>query len=100
AEFCEFTLRSSLDQLDFMRQLLDLEGMSRRIVGYAKRRESAGELPSRSALVLREIFLRGEILRGEVARIAGVSPRTGQTITRELLTQRLGLADSPEGPVC
>jgi len=97
AEFCEFTLRSSLDQLDFMRELLDLEGMSRRIVGYAERRESADKLPSGCALVLREIFLRGEIQRGDVARIVGVSPRTGQSVTRELLAQRLVLSDSPKG---
>ena len=99
AEFCEFTLRSALDQLDFMRELLDLDGMSRRITGFAERDESAGELPSGSALVLRAIFLRGEIPRGDVARIAGVSPRTGQTITRELLARRLVLSDSPKGVI-
>ena len=65
--------------------------MTRRIIGYAERRESTDELPSGSALVLREIFLHGEI--------AGVSPRTGQTITRELLTQRLVLSNSPKGPL-
>ena len=95
--FCEFTLRSAIDQLDFMRELLDLDGMSRRIAGFSEREESTGQLPFGSALVLREIFLRGEIPRGDVARIAGVSPRTGQTITRELLTRRLILSDSPKG---
>jgi hypothetical protein len=47
--------------------------------------------------VLRDLFLRGEIPRGDVARIVGVSPRTGQTITRELLSRRLVLSDSPKG---
>ena len=95
--FCEFTLRSALDQLDFMRELLDLDGMLRRIVGFAERKESADELPSGAALVLRDVFLRGEIARGDVARIVGVSPRTGQTLTRELLTRRLVLSESPKG---
>lgn len=99
AAFCEFTLRSALDQLDFMRELLDLDGMARRIAGFAQRHESTGELPSGAALVLREIFLRGEIPRGDVARIAGVSPRTGQTITRELIKRRLVLSDSPKRPI-
>ena len=97
AGFCEFTLRAALDQLDFMRELLDLDGMSRRIAGFAQREESAGELPSGAALVLRDVFLRGEIARGDVARITGVSPRTGQTLTRELLARRLVLSDSPKG---
>lgn len=99
AEFCAFTLRTALDQLDFMRELLDLDGMTRRITGFAEREESARELPSGSALVLRAIFLRGEIPRGDVARIAGVSPRTGQTITRELLKRRLVLSDSAKRPI-
>lgn len=99
AEFCDFTLRAALDQLDFMRGLLDLDGMVRRIAGFAQRFESTGELPSGAALVLREIFLRGEIPRGDVARIANVSPRTGQTITRELLKRRLILSDSPKRPI-
>ena len=97
AGFCEFTLRAALDQLDFMRELLDLDGLSRRIAGFAEREESAGELPSGAALVLRDAFLRGEISRGDVARIVGVSPRTGQTLTRELLARRLVLSDSPKG---
>lgn len=50
AGFCEFTLRSALDQLDFMRELLDLDGMSRRIVGFAERKESAKELPFGASL--------------------------------------------------
>lgn len=99
AAFCEFTLRTELDQLDFMRELLDLDNMGRRITGFAQRNESTGELPSGAALVLREIFLRGEIPRGDVARIAGVSLRTGQTITRELLKRRLVLSDSPKRPI-
>jgi len=99
AGFCEFTLNTALDQLDFMRGLLGLDGFGRRIVGFAEREESAGGLPSGSAPVLRDIFLRGEIPRGEVARIAGVSPRTGQTVTRELLRRRLILSDSPKGVI-
>jgi Fic family protein len=97
AAFCEFILRSAIDQLDFMRDLLDLETLSRRVMGFAQREESAGDLPTGSALVLRDLLLRGEISRGEVARIAAVSPRTGQTIARELLARRLALSDSPKG---
>jgi hypothetical protein len=73
--------------------------MLNRIAGYAERRESAKELPRGSALVLREVFLRGEIARGDVARIIGASPRTAQKVTGELLTQRLVTSGSPKGPL-
>ena len=98
-EFCQFFLGAAADQVEFMRELLALEGMLDRIVGYAERRESSKELPSGSALVLREIFLRGEIARGDASRIIGASPRTAQKVTGELLAQRLVTSGSPKGPL-
>lgn len=98
-EFCRFFLRAAVDQVEFMEELLALEGMMNRIAGYAERREFAKELPHGSALVLREIFLRGEIARGDVSRIVGASPRTARKVTGELLSQRLVASRSPKGPL-
>jgi Fic family protein len=98
-EFCEFFLGTAMDQVEFMQELLALDGMLDRITGYAGRRESAKELPDRSALVLRELFLRGEIGRGDIPRIIGASPRTGQKVTGVLLSQRLVTSGSPKGPL-
>lgn len=99
AEFCQFFLGTAADQVEFMRELLALEGMLDRIVGYAERRESSKRLPGGSTLVLRDIFLRGEIARGDVSRIIGASPRTAQKVTGELLAQRLVTSSSPKGPL-
>ena len=99
SEFCEFLLTTAVDQLDFMHELLDLDRMQNRIVGYPARRESAKELPEGGGRVLREVFLTGQMARGSVARIIGVSPRTGQTVTGKLLKEGLLLSDSPKGRV-
>lgn len=99
SEFCEFVLTVAVDQLDFMRELLDLDRMQNRIMGYAQRGESAKELPAGTGLVLRDVFLRGQIPRGDVARIISVSPRTAQTVTGRLLTAGLLVSDSAKGPV-
>ncbi len=98
-QFCRFFLATAVDQIQFMQELLALDGMLNRIIGYAERRESAQELPKGSALVLRDIFLRGKITRGEVARVIGASPRTAQKVTGELLQQRLVASNSPKGPL-
>jgi len=82
-----------------MQKLLALDVMLNRIAGYAERKESARELRSGSALVLRELFLRGEIAHGEVPRIVDASPRTGQKVTAEPLSQRLVSSSSPKGPL-
>ena len=98
-QFCRFFLGVAVDQVEFMWELLALDGMLNRIAGYAERREHAKELPRGSALVLREIFLRGEIGRGEVSRIIGASPRTAQKLTGQLLSQRLIASGSAKGPL-
>ena len=98
-EFCQFFLGVAADQVEFMHELLALDGMLNRISGYGERRESAKELPRGSAAVLRELFLRGEIARGETARIIGASPRTAQKMIGELLAQRLVTSGSPKGPL-
>lgn len=43
--------------------------------------------------------MRGEIPRGEAARVIGVSPRTAQTVTRTLLREGLVLSNSAKGPL-
>ena len=43
-EFCQFFLGTASDQIEFMQELLALEGMLNRITGYAERREFAKEL--------------------------------------------------------
>jgi len=96
-EFCQFFLGVAVDQVEFMQELLALDGILNRISGYGEHRESARELPRGSAAVLREIFLRGEIARGEVARIIGASPRTAQKVIGELLARRLATSGSPKG---
>jgi Fic family protein len=98
-EFCEFFLRTAIDQVAFMDGLLALDTMLKRIQGFAARQQDEGQLPAATGLVLREVFLRGEIARGEVARIASTSARTAQKITGQLLRRGLLHSDSPKGPV-
>ena len=98
-EFCQFFLGTAADQVEFMEGLLSLDGMLNRIGGYAGRREAAKALPKGSGLVLKESFLRGEIARGDVARIIGASPRTAQKVTGKLLSERLVTSSSPKGPL-
>ena len=98
-EFCQFFLGTAVDQVGFMEGLLSLDDMLNRIAGYAGRREAAKALPKGSGLVLKESFLRGEIARGDVARIIGASPRTAQKVTGKLLSERLVTSNSPKGPL-
>jgi Fic family protein len=97
AEFCEFTLQTAIDQTTFMAELLALDAVERRITAFGRRTEAEGKLPEGSCAVLRAVFLGGEIMRGEVANLADVSPRTAQKITKAILAAGLASSTSPKG---
>jgi hypothetical protein len=82
-----------------MTGLLDPDGMPRRMAGYVARQVSLGELQAEAGYLLRDIFLRGELPRGEAARITGRPERTARRIFKDLLDKRLLTSDTEKGPV-
>jgi len=93
-EFCEFILRTMIDQIAFMERILDLNGLERRIEHYVHVAEPEVEKQAdRVFLLLREALLRGQFERGEAGRIVGASSRTGQALLS--LTLKAGLLQSP-----
>jgi Fic family protein len=97
--FCIFFLQTALDQIGFMADLLDLDGMQRRIAGYVDRQASLGELQPEAGYLLREALLRGEVPRGEASRITGRPERTARRILKDLLEKHLLAAETEKGPV-
>jgi len=93
-EFCEFILRTMIDQIAFMEKILDLNGLERRIEHYVHLADPEVEKHAdRVFLLLREALLRGQFERGEAGRIVGASSRTGQALLS--LTLKAGLLQSP-----
>jgi len=97
SDFCRFVLETSEDQIDFMTQLLDLGELENRIMAHARFEEEKKGLPAGSAILLRDILLRDEVPRGEVARILNVSPRTATSAISELLRKEYVQSDTPKG---
>jgi Fic family protein len=85
AEFCRFFLETCMDQLDYMSGCLAVDTLVQRITGHAELRTATGDLPKGASLLLREVCLRGEIPRGDAARVIGKSARTAQPVVRKLL---------------
>ena len=100
--FCEFFLGVCLDQVQFMKGLLDLDGLVARIEGYAARRAAGGlgnRLPPEAGRLLSEALLRGEVGRGDAARITGTSERTARRILSAVTGEKLLVSQTPKGPV-
>lgn len=97
--FCRFFLNTALDQIAFMKEMLDLDSILGRIAAYAERRASLGELSVEGGRILQEVYLRGELPRGEALRITGRAERSGRRILKELLDEGLLTSPSPKGAV-
>ena len=99
-DFCEFTLRTMIDQITFMEQLLDLDGLERRIEHYVRVVDTqVAPDADRIFLLLREALLRGEFPRGEAARIVGVGDRTGRSTLTLAIEAGLLVSDTPKAAV-
>jgi Fic family protein len=99
ARFCRFFLGTAIDQVDFMTSLLDLDSMQERILFFAEhwiaRTRAAETIPA----LLRDLFLRGEITRGDATRILQKPERTARRILGTLLDEGLLVSDAPGEPV-
>lgn len=107
-EFCAYFLRVCLDQARYMDGLLALNGLVGRLEGYVQLREKgvalgpegvAAPLRPEVVEVLRAAAIEGEFARGEVARLIGMSERTGRDVLRGLLDEGLLVATSERGLV-
>lgn len=98
-EFCQFFLDSCLDQVRYMRELLEPSELQRRMELYVRDEEDADRLPKRSFPVLREALLSGELDRGRVPGLIDASERTGRRVIAALAEKRLLLSESHRAPL-
>ncbi len=104
-KFVRFFLETCLDQVRYMRSVLALDGLARRLDDYTERRARgvltgpAGTISAAAAPVLRECLVSGAIPRGRVATVGNISPRWATALISDLLADGLLRTDSPRGPV-
>ncbi|MEO7774021.1 MAG: Fic family protein [Steroidobacteraceae bacterium] len=98
-DFCKFFLETCLDQIRYMRELLDPSELQRRMELYVRDEESAERLPKRSFTVLREALLAGELERGRVPALIDTSERTARRLVSALVEKRLLVSNSHKAPL-
>lgn len=98
--WCEFFLEVCEDQVQFMTQMLDLEGIKKRMSALvAVRRETASSGVYRKEIVLplQHIVVAGPVARADFAQMTGLGERTVREVTRGLLKDGLLTSDSHRG---
>lgn len=99
AEFAKFFLQCCIDQVTFMSGLMRPTDLRGRIVDWAQREEKRGNLHKGSDRVLRAILMEGELQRGVVPDMLGVSDRQARKVTARLLELEALSSDTPKAPL-
>jgi len=95
-EFTQWFCEVILDQLNFMSAQLEFDELEARMATYVER--DLG-LPSAATAIARDVLLRGEVPRGEAARITGLRDRAARDVLKQLTDSRLLASATPKGPV-
>lgn len=95
ADFCVFFMQTMLDQIEFMSGCLQLDTLATRMTKYIENELPGIKRRQRERLIrlLPEVLVHGEIERGRVASILGLSTSAAREITRLALEK--GLLTSP-----
>jgi len=93
ADFTRFFLGTCIDQVSFMESLMQPDKLRARVRAWCDVEIRLGALPNASGVVLDALLYRGELPRGEAARLLGTSERQTSRIVSALL--RSGALESP-----
>ncbi|MFM7690752.1 MAG: Fic family protein [Alphaproteobacteria bacterium] len=99
AAFTRFFLETCLDQVRFMRQLVEPNRLRTRILLWAEEEIRAGALPAKAGNILEAVLYRGEIPRADAAMIVGATDRHARRITSALLKAGVLAADHDRAPL-
>lgn len=95
AAFTEFFLRTCLDQVRFMEQLVQPDRLRVRILLWAEEETRAGLLPAKSGQLLETVLYRGELPRRDVPTSLGISERGARRVVSALLDRGVIVSESP-----
>ncbi len=99
AEFTRFFLKTCLDQVRFMEQLVQPDRLRDRVLLWAEEEVRAGTLPAKSGQVLEAVLFRGKLPRGDVPALLGASERAARRVVSALLDRGVLSSESTRAPL-
>lgn len=99
ADFTAWFLKTCLDQAAFMESLLLPTTLASRIGLWVAEAARLEGLPLKAGAILEAALLRGELQRGDVAGIIGMTDRHARRITSDLLARGVLSSGGPREPL-
>ena len=99
AEFTAFFLKTCLDQVRFMEELVQPDRLRERIMTWAEEEIRRDVLPVKSGQVLESVLFRGVLPRADVAPLLRVTDRHARRIVSALLDRGVLVSEGPRDPL-
>ena len=97
--FTRFFLETCLDQVKFMEGLVQPDHLRTRILLWAEEQARLDKLPAKAGAVIEAVLYRGELPRGDVAGILGLTSRHARRIVSALLDRGVLSSKGPRDPL-
>lgn len=97
--FTQFFLKTCIDQVSFMEDLIRPTRLRARILLWAEEEIRLAHLPPKSGAVLEAVLYRGELPRGDAAGIVGTGDRQARRIVSALTDRNVLVSDSTRAPL-
>lgn len=94
-DFILWFLRVCVDQVEFMSELIEIDGLMLRLKKYAERKDFKPE----AIRLLEEALIRGSFERGDVPRITGLPERSARRVLSEVVKGGLLASETEKGAV-
>jgi Fic family protein len=99
ASFTRFFLEICLDQVTFMEELVQPDLLRTRILLWAEEETRLDKLPTKAGAVIEAVLYRGELPRGDVAGVLGLTSRHARRIVSALLDRGVLASKGPRDPL-
>ncbi|TAK80134.1 MAG: Fic family protein [Betaproteobacteria bacterium] len=97
-EFCEFVLKTAIDQVEYMRDSFGLHTLEHRLQrAFAEFAISIPGIREEGWRLVKEAINQGEFERGDASRITGLGERVARDLLSSLIDHALLVSDSPRG---
>lgn len=88
-KFCEYFLRTAIDQIDYMYDVIDVSSMLKRIEKFSDIMVLRNKLRPQAKYILTDVFLKGKLTKSEALRLTGSSDKTLKLIVDPLFEMGL-----------
>jgi Fic family protein len=99
ASFTHFFLTTSIDQVTFMEGLMEPQRLRGRILFWAEEETRMSKLPPQAPRLLEAVLYRGELPRGDVAGMLGLTARHARRVVSALIAHGVFVSNGPRDPL-